>query len=75
MDSETAVLDEPMTKRNDVSVKISHEALRVAKLVAAYEDVSVAEFLSDLVTEHGTVILERHQRAGTAAIKKPKGAK
>jgi uncharacterized protein (DUF1778 family) len=70
------VADDPMAKRQDVSVKISPEALRVAKVASAYEDKSVAEFLSDIVLEVGGAIIERHQKAGTLATKpKAKGSK
>jgi hypothetical protein len=53
MDAPT--LDRPMAKpkakpaRNDVTVKIDAEAARVAKIVAAYRDKSLAEYLSEVV--------------------------
>jgi len=64
------------TKRNDVSVKIDAEAVRVAKIVAAYEDKSLAEYLSNLVLEHAIRELEIKQSAGSSLPKrKPKGSK
>jgi hypothetical protein len=39
--------DRPMTKRNDVPVKIDAEVIRVAKIAAAYRELSLAEYLSE----------------------------
>jgi hypothetical protein len=39
--------DGPMTKRNDVPVKIDAEVIRVAKIAAAYRELSLAEYLSE----------------------------
>lgn len=42
-----AVADRTMTKRNDVPVKIDAEVIRVAKIAAAYKDMSLAHYLSE----------------------------
>jgi hypothetical protein len=42
-----AIAGEPMTKRNDVPVKIDAEVVRVAKIAAAYKDMSLAEYISE----------------------------
>jgi ribosomal protein L12E/L44/L45/RPP1/RPP2 len=43
----STVAERPMTKRNDTAVKIDAEVIRVAKIVAAFEGKSLAEFLSE----------------------------
>jgi hypothetical protein len=77
-----ATVAEPqMTKRsdsprNDVTVKMDAEVVRKAKIVAAYRNQSMAEFLS---VELGTIIdrllEEAHARevSGPRATKKGKG--
>jgi hypothetical protein len=43
-----ALADRPMTtKRNDVPVKIDADVVRVAKIAAAYKDMSLAEYISE----------------------------
>jgi hypothetical protein len=42
-----AIADRPMTKRNDVPVKIDAEVVRVARIAAAYKDMSLAEYISE----------------------------
>jgi hypothetical protein len=42
-----AVAEEPMTKRNDVPVKVDAEVVRVAKIAAAYKDMTLAEYISE----------------------------
>ncbi len=42
-----ALADRPMTRRNDVPVKIDADVVRVAKIAAAYKDVSLAEYISE----------------------------
>ena len=46
----------PMTKRNDVPVKVDAEVVRVARIAAAYKDMSLAEYISEtlrpLVAQH-----------------------
>lgn len=36
-----------MSKRSDVTVKIDGELARMAKIVAAYKDVTLAEYLTE----------------------------
>jgi hypothetical protein len=36
-----------MAKRNDVPVKIDAEVVRVARIAAAYKDMSLAEYISE----------------------------
>jgi hypothetical protein len=36
-----------MARRNDVAVKIDAGVVRMAKIVAAHKDISLAEYLSD----------------------------
>jgi hypothetical protein len=38
-----------MAKRDDVTVKLDAEVVRLAKIVAAYRDTSVAEYLSEVL--------------------------
>jgi hypothetical protein len=42
-----AVAGGPMTKRNDVPVKVDAEVIRIAKIAAAYKDMSLAEYISE----------------------------
>lgn len=44
-----ALLEEPMTRRNDVTVKIDADVTREAKMVAASRDQSLAEYLSGVL--------------------------
>lgn len=72
------LLEKPLvTKRNnDVSVKMDAEAVRIAKIVAAYDNKSLAEFLSDLVLEHASSMLSERQSAGLSVpSKKSRGGK
>jgi hypothetical protein len=41
--------DSMAEKRNDVSVRIDAEVYRLLKTVAAWKDVPIAEYLSDIV--------------------------
>jgi hypothetical protein len=56
-------------KRNDVPVKIDAEVLRVARIVAAYEDVPLAELISETLRPIMVARLEAHQE------KKKKGVR
>lgn len=47
-----------MVKRNDLSVKIDAEIVRKVKIVAAYRDLSIAEYLSETLRP----IVERELR-------------
>jgi hypothetical protein len=53
-----------MAKRQDTSTKISPEALRIAKIVAAYHGESQAEYLSRIVLEKATEELRGFQSSG-----------
>lgn len=67
-----------MARRKDMAVKIDAEVTRKAKIVAAYKDVSLAEYLSeslrDIVdrdlTEYAKRALDPHPKGGG-----PKGSK
>jgi hypothetical protein len=48
-------------KRNDVPVKMDAEVLRIARIVAAYEDVPLAELISETLRPILTKKLEAHQ--------------
>jgi hypothetical protein len=43
----TGTLDRPMTKRNDVTVKVDADVIAEAKMVAASRDQTLAEYLSE----------------------------
>ncbi len=49
-------------KRNDVPVKLDAEVLRMARIVAAYEDVPIAELLSETLRPILVKKLEKHQK-------------
>ena len=60
------------TKRNDRPAKIDAEVLRMATIVAAYRDQSIAEYLSELLRPLVTRDLREHQAQGErAATAKP----
>jgi hypothetical protein len=63
MTTQTQVL-EPMakSKRNDVPVKIDAEVARLARIVAAYEDTSLAEYISERLRPLVQKDLDKHQR-------------
>jgi hypothetical protein len=65
--------DRPMTKRNDVPVKIDAEVIKVAKIAAAYRELSLAEYLSERLRP---LVAEDVQRshAENPYFGKPKGA-
>lgn len=64
-----------MAKRNDVSIKIGPEALRVAKLLAIYEDRHVSDLVTEITLEAVIPRLERHEKARAAAGAKPPAKK
>jgi hypothetical protein len=48
----TTLAEYPMAKRNDVydvSVKVDADVIHDAKIVAAYRDVTLAEYLTELI--------------------------
>lgn len=57
---------------NDVSVKIDAEAVRIAKIVAAYRDQTLAEYLSETVLVNAKRDLAEEQARNLAAETKPK---
>lgn len=59
MEMATGLLERPMAKRNDVPVKLDAEVVRDAKIVAAYKDMSLAEYLSELIRPHVARDLEQ----------------
>ncbi len=48
-------------KRNDVPVKVDAEVIRQARIVAAYEEIPLAELLSELLRPIVQKRLEHHQ--------------
>jgi hypothetical protein len=42
-----ATMECPMAKRNDIPVKLDAEVVRVARIAAAYKEMSLAEYLSE----------------------------
>jgi hypothetical protein len=46
-----AVLETPMAKRNDVSVKIDAEVYRLVKTAASWQGKDIAEYLSEVAKE------------------------
>jgi hypothetical protein len=56
-----------MTKRNDVSVKVDSEAVRIARNVATFRGKSLAEYLSEVILDVAAsdwkAILEEEQRS------------
>jgi hypothetical protein len=72
-----ATLGELSVARNDVNVKIDSEVIKDAKMVAAARDITMAEYLSELLRplvqrDLDQVFEERRKRA--AEKKKPKGS-
>jgi hypothetical protein len=63
-------LDGLMTKRNDVSVKVDADVVAEAKMVAASRDMSLAEYLSELIRP---LVRRDLERETTRRIQPPKG--
>ena len=62
-----------MARRNDVAVKIDAEVARQAKIVAAFKDVSLAEFLSEALRPIvEKELVEQSARAAKGAVTPPK---
>lgn len=55
-----ALAEKPMTKRNDVSVKLDAEVARKARIVAEFEGKPFAAFLSELLEPIVDRELEKH---------------
>ena len=49
-------------KRNDVPVKMDAEVVRVARIVAAYQGVTLAEYISERLRPLAKADLAKHQR-------------
>jgi hypothetical protein len=63
-----------MARRQDTAVKVDAEVIRKAKIVAAYKDVSLAEYLSEAlrpIVDRDLVDYSRRSLEGEA--KAPKG--
>lgn len=45
----TVTAKRPMVKRNDTAAKVDAQIVRDAKIVAAYRDITLAEYLSELL--------------------------
>lgn len=69
-----AVMDKEMTRRNDVPVKIDAEVVRKAKIVAAFKDIALAEYVSELLRPLVEEHLKEHSRLslGTEPKASPK---
>jgi hypothetical protein len=69
-----ATADREMTRRNDAAVKIDAELVRKAKVVASFKDMSLAEYLSEVLRPIIDRDLRDHSRRalGDEAPKPPK---
>ncbi len=56
-----SLAERPMARRNDVPVKIDAEVVRKAKIVAAYRDIPLAEYVSETLRGHVEKDLENEQ--------------
>lgn len=54
-----------MSKRNDIPVRIDVEAVRKARVVAAYRNVPLNEYLSSIVLAHAAADLAAEQAKNT----------
>jgi hypothetical protein len=70
-----AIADRPMTKRNDVPVKLDAEVVRVAKIAAAYKDMSLAEYLSERLRPLVSQDVEQEHAKKPHMMSKGKGRK
>jgi hypothetical protein len=65
-----------MAKRNDTTVKVDAEAVRIAKIAASFKDMSLAEYVSSLIVEHAPRdIDEGHSRLKGEKAPKGRGTK
>jgi hypothetical protein len=60
-----------VARRNDIAVKIDTEVARLAKIVAAYKDVSLAEYISDTLRPIVEAHLREHSRKSLEDTPKP----
>jgi hypothetical protein len=72
-----STLERPMAKRNDTTVKVDTEAVRIAKIAASFKDMSLAEYISELIMEHAPHDINEGHSKLSAGGKAPKsrGAK
>jgi hypothetical protein len=61
-----------MTKRNDVTVKVDVEAVRIAKIAASYKDMSLAEYISTLIMTHAPGDIDEGHSQLPKAVSKQK---
>ncbi len=69
----TKVLDHPMAKRNDVTVKVDTEAVRVAKIAASFKNITLAEYISSLIMAHAPHDIDQGHSELSRGVVKPKG--
>lgn len=68
----STIAEYPMAKRQDVAVKIDAEVARLAKIVAAFEDKSLARYISDLIKPIVEAAYDQHiKKARPAAEPRP----
>jgi hypothetical protein len=67
------IAEQPMTRRNDVAVKIDAEVTRIAKIVAAHKDISLAEYLSETLKPIVERDLREYSRRALEAGEKEEG--
>jgi hypothetical protein len=63
--------DKAMTRRNDLTVKIDAEVLRMAKVVASFKDISLAEYLTEALRPIVERDLKEHSRKALGEDPKP----
>jgi hypothetical protein len=69
----TPTLDRKMARRQDAAVKMDAEVLRKAKIVASFKDITLAEYLSELVRPLVERDLQEQSRRALGEETKPKG--
>lgn len=58
-------------KRNDLITKVDAQVLRMARLIAAYEDIPISELLSEILRPALEKRLEKHKLPHPVEPKKP----
>jgi hypothetical protein len=66
-------VERDMAKRNDVTVKVDAEAVRIAKIAASFKDMTLAEYISALVMEHAPRDIDQGHTELTKGTKKTGG--
>lgn len=61
-----------MVRRNDVAVKVDADLVRKAKIVAAFKDVSLAEWISEALRPIVEQELLRHSQQTVSKAQPPK---